>query len=387
MTDTLESARRNVALLFSGNMSAGVQPTLFRKDNGALVVQGQPVFRSGTFRDSMGTQNTWEPLHMSQMLANYEHLRNNSVLTDIPVRDGHPSFLVKGLPGTGRVVGWHTGLSTKELELPDGSKETFLLADYEFTDPAAQAAYESGTFRNRSAEVGGYMTNDEAEFWPVYLGFAFVDFSAVEGLNSANAFTHNLGARLYQHVGDRKFTVLTQIEESPVTGTPTFQPASGVPVPPPAPVQPTQALAFSINGATSNDPVVVQQHITALEAFRSETLEAGRYSYVETLAKEGKLLAPNVDAMKAFAKGLSDEQFSDWKIAMDAAPQQPALANHGAQPSQSAPTGPAETATQTQIATLRSVVSMHSARGASAEEIKQTASYKALVALDPTAAL
>jgi hypothetical protein len=376
-----------VALLFSGNMSTSVQPTMFRKDNGALVVQGQPVFRSGTFRDSMGIQSSWEPLHMQQMLANYEHLKNNSVLKDIPVRDGHPAFLVRGLPGTGKVVGWHTGLSTKILEMPDGQKETFLLADYELTDPAAQASYENGTFRNRSAEVGGYMSNDEAEFWPVYMGFAFVDFSAVEGLNSASGFSYNHGARLVQQVGDQKFTVLME-KEFPVTGTPTSQIANGgIQAPPPPPVQPVQPMAFSVNGVPTSNPAEVQNHILALEAFRSETMESGRFSYVEKLATDGKLMAPQVDGMKAFAKSLTDEQFTAWKAGMDATPASPVLGNHGAQPGQSAPTAPAEAAAQTKIETLRNVVSMHTARGASVEEIKATSSYIQLVALDPTAAL
>lgn len=368
-----------MALLFSGNMAANLQPIKFRKDNGVLVVQGQPVFRSGTFRDSMGIQNTWEPLHMQQMLANYEHLRNNSVLTDIPVRDGHPGFLTKGLPGTGKVIGWHTGLSTKELELPDGSKETFLLADYEFTDPAGQAAYENGTFRNRSSEIGEYTTNSEANYWPVYMGFAFVDFSAVEGLNSVSGFSNPSR--------DRQFTVLID-KEFPVQGAPTAQiPGAGVQVPPSVPAQPIQQQAFSINGQSTTDPVAVQQHIATLEQFRSETMEAGRFGYVDQLARDGKLLAPNVEAMKAFAKSLDDAQFAAWRAGMDAAPAQPVLANHGAPAHQSAPTAPVEEATQTKIATLRSIVSMHSARGATAEEIKGTDSYKQLVALDPTAAL
>lgn len=373
MTNTLASGRGNAALLFAGNMARHIEPTVYRKDSGVLVVQGQPVFRSGTFRDSMGYQQTWEPLHMDQMAAHFEMLRNRGLFSDIPVRDGHPGFIARGMPGNGKVVGWHTGLVTRELESHTGQKETFLLADYEITDPDARAAWENGTFRNRSSEVGEYTTNDEATFWPVYMGFAFVDIPAVEGLNSVSGFS--------QSASGRQYTILRESTVTGSTGTP--QTSGGNP-----PQVPTIGLQqFSINGAPTSDPLAVQAHITSLETFRSETLQSGRHSYVDGLATAGRILATQVDGFKAFATGLSDEQFAAWRTAMDVAPVVPALGLHGAPAQQSTPGAPEDAKVVAEVDTLRNIVSMHSARGASPEEIKGLNSYKRLVALDPSAAI
>ena len=57
-----------------------------------LRVEGMPVFRSGTFRDSMGFQNTWESMHMREMVLHYNHLKDSGIFADVPVRAGHPAF-------------------------------------------------------------------------------------------------------------------------------------------------------------------------------------------------------------------------------------------------------------------------------------------------------
>ncbi|MFD5451679.1 MULTISPECIES: hypothetical protein [Streptomyces] len=397
MTDTLApGARMNVAL-FSGGILAGVKPEVYRKDNGVLVVSGQPVFRSGTFRDSMGFQHTWEGLHMDQMVAHYKMLRDRGLFGDVPVRDGHPGFLVNGVPGAGGVVGWHTDLEARELETHTGSKETFLLAHYEITDPEARAKYENGTFRNRSSEVGEYTTNDEATFWPTYMGFAFVDIPAVEGLNSVSGFSKS-NARSFVVLTEKGFSVSGTESSDKNAGQASGQsgvtpPTQGAPVtPPPAPVQqhaaPAQPFAFSINGQTITDPAAVQAHITGLETFRAESIAAGRVAFVTSMAKEGKILASQLESLTAFAKTLNDEQFQSWKTAMEAQPGSPVLANHAAGTgTQSEPGQPADEANAARVMTLRSVVSMHQSRGASPDEIKASASYKELVALDPTAAI
>ena len=374
--------RRNLAV-FGANMVKGAQPTWYRKDNGNLVVQGQPVFRSGTFRDSMGMQHTWESLHMDQMVAHYNMLRDRGLFTDVPVRDGHPGFLVHGTPGTGAVVGWHTGLKTEELETHTGAKETFLLADYEFTDPDAAVKYENGTFRNRSSEIGEYTTNDEATFWPTYMGFAWVDIPAVEGLNAASfsAFVApDRPGRLIVPV-DKEFSVSGTDPSGKQTGT-----GQGVTPPPVAPPAPPSPIAFSIAGQTVHDPVTVQNHINTLEIFQREQLEKTRVDFVNGLAKDGKILATAVDSTIAFAKSLTAEQFAEYVKTTEGTPVSSVLANHGAS-TQSTPATPGATAQAAQIATLKGVVSMHQASGMPVEQIKDTGSYKQLVALDPTAAI
>lgn len=371
--------RRNLAV-FGANMVKGLKPTTYRKDNGNLVVQGQPVFRSGTFRDSMGMQHTWEGLHMDQMAAHYTMLRDRGLFAEVPVRDGHPGFLIHGTPGTGQVVGWHTGLETRELETHTGSKETFLLADYEFTDPEAAAKYENGTFRNRSSEIGEYTTNDEATFWPTYMGFAWVDIPAVEGLNAASfsAFASaDRPGRLIVPV-DKEFSVNPTDNKQTVPG-------QGVTPPPVVPPVPSP-IAFSISGQTVHDPVAVQNHINGLELFQREQLEKARVDFVNSLAKDGKILATAIDSTTAFAKSLTPEQFASYVETMGQAPASSVLANHGGS-TQSTPATPGAEAQATQVATLRGVVSMHQASGMTTEQVKELASYKQLVALDPTAAI
>lgn len=398
----------NVAL-FSGGIAAGIKPQVYRKDNGVLVVSGQPVFRSGQFRDSMGFQHTWEALHMDQMVSHYRLLRDRSLFGDVPVRDGHPGFLVNGTPGTGQVVGWHTELEARELETHSGGKETFLLASYEITDPEARAKVENGTFRNRSSEVGEYTTNDEATFWPTYMGFAFVDIPAVEGLNSVAGFSNSKNARSFVVLTEKGFSVGTESSDKNTgqaadqrgaqtgnaqTGN-TAPPTQGAPVTPPSPPAPTtghgvkpQQMSFSINGATENDPVKIQAYISGLETFKAETVASGRVNFVSDLAKNGKILATQMESLTAFAKTLTDEQFQSWKSAMEAQPSSSLLGNHAATAqNQSAPGQPEDEAKATRIMTLQSVVSMHQSRGASADEIKASDSYKELVALDPTAAI
>lgn len=382
MTETLAPPYRRNLAVFGANMVKGVQPTMYRKDNGTLVVQGQPVFRSGTFRDSMGMQHTWEGLHMDQMVAHYTMLRDRGLFADVPVRDGHPGFLVHGTPGTGAVVGWHTGLTAQELETHTGSKETFLLADYEFTDQDAAAKYENGTFRNRSSEVGEYTTNDEATFWPTYMGFAWVDIPAVEGLNAASFSAYS--------ASDRSGRLIVPVEkEFSVSGTdssgkPTGPGQGGTPPPvvPPAP----SPIAFSINGQTAHDPVAVQNHINGLELFQREQLEKARVDFVNGLARDGKILATAVDSTVAFAKSLNPEQFQSYMKTMNDAPPSSVLANHGSS-TQSPPATPGDQAVATKTATLRGVVSMHQASGMPNDQVRELSSYKELIALDPTAAI
>lgn len=382
MTDTQAPPYRRNLALFNAEMVRNIKPTVYTKDNGNLVVEGQPVFRSGTFRDSTGTQHSWEGLHMDQMVAHFTMLRDRGLFADVPVRDGHPGFLVHGTPGSGAVVGWHTGLKTELLKTHTGVEETFLLANYEFTDPAAAAKYQNGTFRNRSSEIGEYTTNDEATFWPTYMGFAWVDISAVEGLNANAAFSSAYGT------SGKSGKLIVPVEKGFSVGTEQQNNGQqpGVPVPPVPAFVPPPPVAFSINGQSVVDPTAVQNHVNALELFQRETLEGRRSDFVTSLAANGKILATQLDGMTAFAKSLTVEQFEAWKTNMDATPSASVLANHGGTAAQGTPSTPGDDAKAAQIATLRGVVSMHTSSGMPKEEIQAKDSYKQLIALDPTAA-
>jgi hypothetical protein len=374
----------------------GFRPAaMYRKDNGALRVERQPVFRSGTFRDSMGIQNTWEPIHMDQMVSNFNYLREQKRLIDIPVRHGHPGWLINGTPGTGAVVGWHGGLAAEEMDSPFGDgKFTYLLADYEVLDPEAARNVELGLWRNRSSEIIGYSTNDEAEFWPVYGGFAFVDIPAVEGLN----FSRAPGAA--ESAAGTKFIVMLD-KEIPVTqpaagavpaqqtGAPQVPFADRFSAPQPA-AQPTStgaAFVFSVNGQATSDYAAVQRHISSLEVFRSETREAQRNNFIGGLLSANVFLASQKDQLEAFAKTLNDEQWLQWSgmFANTQVPAQRVLGQHGVPASaagmpQTQSGGAPGTQGSEDVQIAKETVAMHRAAGMPEADLKKTGSYKKLVA-------
>lgn len=355
----------------------GFEPKVYAKAGGGKIFQGVPVFRSGSFADSMGRRNTWEDLHIKQMVDNLTHLMNKKIIDSVPARDGHPEFLVHGMRGKGEVVGWHHSVTTEVRKNPvDGKEYTYLLADYEVTAPYALDKIERGLFKNRSAEIVPYETNDEAEFWPVYLGFAFVDFGAVEGLN----FSMSQGNRSFVVFGE------SPVKENIVSGDNTQVPGTllfGVSAPTSAPVapvaQPTSPqFVFSCNGQNVTDYNAVQTYIRQLETFTRETREAGRRSYVASLVSSNKLAATQLDGQVKFALSLSDEQFAEWKTQWDSATPISTLAVHGSgstNPNNSAQPNPDQG-----IEDAKAIVAMHKLNNMPEATLKSTESYRKLVA-------
>lgn len=392
-------SRRNVALFTMGSL--GFSPEIYKKDNGHVMVEDMPVFRSGQFRDSMGESHNWESLHMDQMVQHFNLLRDRGVFSDVPVRDGHP-IMGMTFPGAGSVIGYHSGLKVEErTNKTDGKDYSYLLANYEILDDKAQEKISNGLFRNRSAEVGEYETNSESLFWPVYFGFAYVDIPAVEGLNgfSMNGYT--------QSTQDRKFIVMLE-KEIPVADKSKDEgqgqtPAAAPPQPPqlpeqhgapnnvtqlPAPPAPPALHEFSVNGAAVTDFAAVQAHIASLEEFRRETTENGRKDFVTGLAAANKILAPQVEQLTEFALDLNDKQFSAWKASWDAAPASSLTSNHttdDGQP-QNPPEGQQDAVKAQQIADAEQTVAMHRAAGMPEATIEKTESYKRLQKLQSQAA-
>lgn len=386
----------NVAL-FSGSAFASdkIGTKVFRKGGdpkGVLVVQRKPVFRTGTFRDSMGIQSTWEGLHLDMMKSHFDMLKSRNILKDIPVRDGHPGWLMSGQEGTGKVIGWHTGLTVEEIEIEQG-KFSFLLADYEITDPDAAIKEENGTYRNRSSEIGEYTTNDEATFWPTYLGVAMVDFSAVEGLNFSK-----YGAEMKDPEG-RVFHVFMDEKEAPPVGANDQQtvPPVVVPVVPVAPpaIPPAVQLAaqvtpqaFTVNGQATTDFAAVQAHIATLEGFRDETISSGIEDFVNGLAAPGvnKILATQIPEMVAWAKTLSSEQFAAWKKTQETVPAHPIVGQvFGVTPTTdgTATVLPAAADIQQQYDTAVEQVKMHTQAGTPQAKIEKLPSWAKMKALEP----
>lgn len=361
------------ASTFAIGVGTDFEPVKFTKDNGALVLQRVPVFRSGTFRDSTGVQMTYDKLHMNQIMTNWNHLRDNALFRDVPVRNGHANWLLGPLPGAGNVIGWHTNLATEDLPSPvDGVTYSYLLVDYEITDPPAQVQVNNGTFRSRSAEIGSYVTNNEAEYWPVYMGFAYVDIPAVEGLQ----FSRDPN-------GPKFFFLNTK--ETGVT-SPTTAPGQ---TPPALLNVPTPPQTYSMNGLQTTDPVAVQNHINTLEQFRTDTTAANRSDFVTGLARDNKIMATQVDSLTAFAQGLTPEQFANWQATYALAPVQPVLGQHGqtvTNPNNSAQLG-TQAQTEAELMIAADTVKQHQRAGTPVDKIKLTASYKKLEAAGKAPAL
>ena len=392
-TITKPTSREGGTVFFSGHQIAKeLSPKFTYKKNDSgqqvLLVQDVAVFRSGTFADSMGMVNTWEGIHLDQLVAHFDMLRSRNIFPDVPVRDGHPGFFLSGTEGNGKVVGYHTGLRTEErTSLHDGNQYTYLIAEYEIIDPEAQEKIHSGLWRSLSSEVGRYVTNDGAEFWPVYWGVAYVDIPAVEGLKGFSNGTRYIIEE--ESVSNAK-TVNKPELPAPPTDPPTGDelPTGGTGVVHSGERPP---FVFSIGGNETSNFAAVQSYVTALESeveglrqFRTETVEAGRNSFVESLASSGRLLASQLPDTKQFAQTLSDEQFAAWKATMEAAPANPILANYdssgGSEPT---PAGAVGVAAE-RAATLRGIIKQHQRAGLSADKIKATNSYKELATLDPT---
>lgn len=390
MTDTLApEARRN--LVFSQGVDGplrGVRKYRSPQTNN-LILEGVPVFRSGTFRDSMGFQHQWEVEHLSQMVDNFASLSTRGIVTSVPVRKDHVGFLESSLNS---VIGYHTGIRTEERINPvDSVSYTYLLADMEIIDPDAIVRIESGLWRNLSSEIGTYITNAEAEYWPVYMGVAFVDFPAVEGLSGFSKRGPNDSGI---HAGSAVFSLVNEQEETDMarnTATTTLgkegvdentstedladkavdlsgkTAEDGTEEGTEDEEQPTipydedegqgdedsspegdddaegqqnagtaehglgaKTFQFSVNGKPTSDFTAVQAHITALEGRLEADRLNGIEEFVKGLAEDGKILATQMDSMTVFAKSLDESQYASWAAQYDDAPQNPLFANHGA---------------------------------------------------------
>lgn len=398
MTDTTtldRVARQNVVLFSAGD--SGFKPKFrFEKRPSAiegaseelevLIVEDLPVFRSGTFRDSLGYQHTWEGLHIDQMVQHFDLLRNRGIVTDVPVRAGHPGFLTNNLK---EVVGHHMSLKSEKRTNPvDGVEYDYLLATFEVTDPGAMEAISRGTWRNVSAEVGGWTSNNETEFWPVYQGVAYVDFSAVEGLRGFSS--HNGIGKQFSLMldGDNK--------EAPVSGENTSTPAATQPGSGAAPSTGPQLDAaqfaranftFTIGGRTTNDFSAVQAHINTLEGAASEAAEANRKAFIKGLAEgdQPKIMASAIGAIEEFALKLDESGWAAFTKSYESAPAVPAISQHASgqvNPEGQSAVGstPAE---PDDISTAADIVAHHKNSGMSPDKIKMTGSYKKLLAAKP----
>jgi hypothetical protein len=285
---------------------------------GTTVVESVQVFKTGTFKDSWGDQQTWTQTHIEQMALHFRLLKDAGVFPDVPVRNDH-SFSVTD------VIGYFEDLRV------DGD---FLVADLEFTDSTALEKFDNGTYRSRSIEIGLYETNDGQTYYPVVMGLAFVDIPAVEGLHGR------------PKTGIATFRQENQVPDAPA---PTTTPAA--PATPPA-----ATFTFNLAGkGATTDFAAVQAHITQIEGEKATLLAQNtqyeadfakaeaeaRKTFVNQLATDKKIIGPQVEPTIKLVETMSAEQFEMFKTTFSAAPQaailtphaDAATANHtGAQP-------------------------------------------------------
>lgn len=370
--------RRN--LVFARNLGDGVKMYDKKRDDGqtSLIIEGKPIFRSGTFSDSRGIEHQWEPLHMSQMVDHFTLLKSREQFEDIPVRKGHPDwggiFSDPVRNAMDELIGYMDNFRTEDRKNPtDGNTYNYFLADLEILDEEAIKKIKSGLWRNVSAEIGTYVTNANSEFWPVMMGVAYVDQPAVEGLKSQ----HSKAQDKFSIILEDNMTGPAQPGREAVTGSK------------------QEAQSFSIGGKATTDYAAVQAHITslensnsALEQFRSETLENARVSYVKSLVGANKIAAPDEEGYLGYVKGLTPESFAAWKDLMDkAAPiaiTSPQAAGFSSDTSQLQDGDEKEQ----RIASLKATVANHQlANTMSKEDLMNTNSYKQLIALEPSFSL
>ncbi|USH45010.1 scaffolding protein [Gordonia phage Camerico] len=301
---------------------------MFERDgNSILKLENVPVFRSGSFRDSMGFPHEFDDFAMDSMVRNFDHLYNQEILKDIPVRQGHRG------PFTNRMaelVGYVIGMRTEKRTAPhDGKEYTYLLADFEILDNEAQGKIKSGLWRNRSAEIGTYVDNRDNEYGPAFLGVAYVDIPAVEGLNG---FSRESSDNVHFMMEDQ----MTGVATPPVPGTPaapqfSFELGGQKGITDFAAVQNYISQIEAANVELGNQVTSLTTERDDLKGFKDGLFELEKTSFVEQLVKDGKVLAPQKDALISLAKSLSDDQYETWKGSYENVAKQDILENHGGQ--------------------------------------------------------
>jgi len=379
----------NVSLFQSDD---GAEPRIQVFENGgSFYTEGLNVFKAGTFKDSWGVQHTWEPEHLEQMVFHFAMLRNRGLFENVPFRVDHTR-------SAATVVGYFESLSVED---------NFLRGRIKWTEPDAVEKINRGTYRSRSAEIGMYETNDEAMFWPVFMGCAFVDIPAVEGLYSnAN--------RKYTFLSDKEFAMQTDPNggnggngggggggtpaPEPTPPTPPTPDPSPTPSPgggdggdggdgggtnggtnPPSASHTAPTATFRVNGQATTDFAAVQSHIDGLETFRTETLNAARRNFVAELARTNRIAATQVESLTNHALGLSDAQWDGFRASYENAPTVGLLGQFGAgnpNPDGDPPAAASERET------LEGILAMHKRAGMSEDDIQKTSSFKKLAALN-----
>lgn len=363
--------------------------TEYRED-GTAYITGMRIFREGTFADSRGDRNTWEPTHLEQMVFHFGLLgpEGAGLFIDVPFREDH-THSVKALVGFIRALR-HEGI--------------FLVADVELTEPDAVAKWKRGTYKTRSLEVGMYDTNDEALYWPVVMGCAFVPIGAVEGLyTKADGTTENAIVNFDQH---EEITTMTEAEFLAACAYATWLDAVtyaqaladfesacsyataidahsanaialglvGVTV---HHVAAGQTASFSIGGVVTSDPNAIQGFINRAELFAGDVQKNNRTAFVAALATDNKIVHGQKESLTAHALSLSDVQYDAFVAMYSAAPKIGLFGVHGGKQE---PGDPVATKAK-ELKDVEDIIAEHRRAKMPEDALKATATYQRYLVL------
>lgn len=386
MSNSTLAPERHI-LFSSGAMSlAADQPTMrwFERGENKVLEVERAVFRSGTFRDSMGDQQTWGVEDLNLFVQHFNLLQSNGVMPRVPIRKGHRSF--SGTANMDGLIGWVTGLRVERKKAAiDGNEYDVLYAKGEILDPIAQQKVSSGLWSNRSSEVGRYTDNNDVTYGPVFMGYAYVDFPAVERLDEFSKQPENANVSILME------EVMSNVQLPP-------KPSGGENGP--------ALQAFSLGGKVSTDPVEIQSYINSLEADKTaaeagktaaegqiaefaareaERVLAERDGFVDSLVTEKKILETGAPGLKEFARSLNPEQYTAWSAAQSGLPVHSLLEDHGNQSTGGQPGGAADTRDDAQKAfeTAALVVKNLQMAGVKEDAIKAGPHFAACIAHDP----
>ena len=367
-------------ILFSNEaMGLGLnEPTMrwFERGGSNVLEIDHAVFRSGTFRDSMGEQATWSAEELNLFVQNFNLLLANGILSRIPIRKGHRSY--SGTDNMDGLIGYVTGLRVERKKAAiEGREYDVLYAKGEILDEVAQKKISSGLWVNRSSEIGRYTDNNDVTYAPVFMGYAFVDFPAVERLDEFSKQPANGNVSILME------EVMT-VQLPPVPKGTEAGPA---------------LQAFSLGGKSVSDPVEIQNYINGLEtakaaaedqiaqfaAAEAQRVLAERDSFIDSLVAEKRILEPNAPGLKEFARSLSTEQYEAWSATQKGLPVHGLLGEHGHQDGGEQPGGAGDTRSETDKAfeTSKQVVRNLALAGVSEDQIKKGPQFAKCLAVDP----
>jgi hypothetical protein len=355
-------------------------------DADEMVVRDMKVFRVGTFTDMFGRTRDWTADDLDLAVENFRLLRDRNIVPNVPVKADH-SMSVKDIGG---------------YFLDVRREGKYLVADVEFTDEAMYEKYRKKTFRNRSLEIGQYVTNDGEAYNPVVLGLAFVDLPAVEGLyhlSTGDTMTTNTDPNptTEESTTEEPTTEATateeptteETEEQPPAAEATEQPAE----PPAQETAPEPELvgahgrpfAFRVNGAAVHDYAAVQAHIDTLETSLNEAVTSSRVEFIDKLAHNRAITGPQAEQFRKLVPEMNADQFAMFKagfeVGTDGGETPPNLFGRhdlGDGGGDGAPTD----ARAHRVTVLRETVANHKRLGKSEEQIQQLQSWKELQALE-----